>query len=116
MKLKYSNSAFQKEFENEEQVLPTGMEPDAQPMFVKTKYNRQTQSLVIQIQEAPYLELLLEFTVQPGQHCICLFIFADSSLNSLLLFGRLSTKKYKQFTEIELRGLDSCGSELSDSQ
>lgn len=44
MKLKYSNSAFQKESENEEQVLPTGMEPDAQPMFVKTQHNRQTQS------------------------------------------------------------------------
>ena len=57
-------SAFQKESENKEQVLPTRIEPDAQPMFVKTKHNNQTQSLVIQIQEALYLELLLELTVQ----------------------------------------------------
>lgn len=109
-------SAFQKESENKEQVLPTRIEPDAQPMFVKTKHNNQTQSLVIQIQEALYLELLLELTVQTGQHGICLFIFADSSLNSLLLFGRLPTKKYRQFSDTERRGPDPCGSELSDSR
>ena len=34
-------SAFQKESENKEQVLPTRIEPDAQPMFVKTKHNNQ---------------------------------------------------------------------------
>lgn len=68
-----------------------------------SKQNNHMKGLVIQMWQVSYLELLLEFTVQPGQHCICLFIFADSSLNSLLLFGRLSTKKYKQFCEIELK-------------
>lgn len=79
------------------------------------KQNHHTESLVIHIREAPYLELLLKFTVQPGQHRVCLFIFADSSLNSLLLFGRLSIKKYKQFGELEPRGPDPCGSKHSDS-
>lgn len=92
------------------------MEPSAERM-IQTEQNHQIKSLGIQIREAPYLELLLEFTVQPSQHCICLFIFADSSLNSLLLLGRLSTKKYKQFSEIELRGLDPEPlPEISDSQ
>lgn len=54
----------------------------------------------------PYLELLLELTVQPSQHCVCLFIFADSSLNGLLLFGRLPTEKHKHFSEKGLRGLN----------
>lgn len=71
-----------------------------------SKQKHQMKSLVIRFQEAPYLELLLEFTVQPGQHCICLFIFADSSLNSLLLFGRLSKKSTnssgKQNSEVQI--------------
>lgn len=84
--------------------------------MVKTEQNNQVESLTIPLWEAPYLELLLEFTVQPSQHRIRLFIFADSSLNSLLLLGRLSTKRYKEFSETELRGLDPGPlSEISDS-
>jgi hypothetical protein len=60
----------------------------------------------------PYLELLLEFTVQPGQNCICLFVFANSSLNGLLLLRRLPLEKYKHFGEEGLRDLDPCSSNL----
>lgn len=58
-----------------------------------SQYSDWTKLFQLVFQCNPFLmnllELLLELAVQTGQHCICLFIFADSSLNSLLLFGRL---------------------------
>lgn len=76
---------------------------DGHPM-VNTKQNKKAREEPgnPNLGSIPYLKLLLEFTVQPSQHCICLLIFADSSLNGLLLFGRLPIEKYKHCGEKSL--------------
>lgn len=64
------------------------------PYSVVILFHKPTAGrFVTDFQCVPYLQLLLELTVQPGEHSIGFFVFSYSSLNSPFLLGRLSARQ-----------------------